>query len=256
MCDSSSGQRDATPCPAPESTTAPESLPAVSRGAIAMRLFRCEKLKRWGRLRRVVRDDCCEGATRASSEPFATTAHRSSAAAISATTSSSPQGWCGWVAGSRQMRVALGRPRRGGRGRFGSSRHEIHCPCGFPQSPPAGARNSRRQAQVRPRIEREFQAQAHSLENRESSNHQGLRDGETRTRTGDTTIFSRRVELSNSTKMPGNERVSAGCAWVSKPRRFHSFRRGSGDGRLLVSRWRPMLPGAGPLATENTRAQV
>ena len=222
-----------------------------------MRLFRCEKLKRWGRSRRVVRDDCCEGATRASSEPFATTAHRSSAAAISATTSSSPRGWCGWVAGSRQMRVALGRPRRGGCGRFGSSRHEIHCPCGFPQSPPAGARNSRRQAQVRPRIEREFQAQAHSLENREIQQpsgiapmaRPGLEPGTPRFQCVGSSSRTRR-------KLPGNERVSAGCAWVSNPRRFHSFRRGSGDGRLPVSRWRPMLPGAGPLATENTRAQV
>src|SRR5712692_6083959 len=60
-------------------------------------------------------------------------------------------------------------------------------------------------------------------------------DGETRTRTGDTTIFRRSLETlepgENTRKQGGCRRSLAGA----DPRRFHSFHGDSGDDRGLVA---------------------
>jgi hypothetical protein len=58
---------------------------------------------------------------------------------------------------------------------------------------------------------------------------QGFRDGETRTRTGDTTIFSRYVREALSRQIAGNAALSRRWSWVVDYRNLQAFTSGSGD---------------------------
>jgi hypothetical protein len=60
-------------------------------------------------------------------------------------------------------------------------------------------------------------------------------DGETRNRTGDTTIFRQAANLPNDARSLGEQRGSGSIAVRGKVRRFHSFLGGSGDGRRLIA---------------------
>jgi hypothetical protein len=64
-------------------------------------------------------------------------------------------------------------------------------------------------------------------------------DGETRTRTGDTTIFSRAVEPSSGREILEDKWVCADETPASDSRNLHPYRRNSGDGRPPIAFLRP-----------------
>jgi hypothetical protein len=89
------------------------------------------------------------------------------------------------------------------------------------------------QAHIRPKSGRRFLARLHPPENEKSRNHAGFRDGETRTRTGDTTILSRYLQAARRREIPGNDAVSAKMVQRSDVWNLRSFPGGSGvDGPL------------------------
>jgi hypothetical protein len=62
-------------------------------------------------------------------------------------------------------------------------------------------------------------------------------DGETRTRTGDTTISVVRSRVSNGFEIPGDMPIIAKPYEGSKVRKYRSFRLDSGDACRLISQW-------------------
>jgi hypothetical protein len=60
-------------------------------------------------------------------------------------------------------------------------------------------------------------------------------DGETRTRTGDTTIFRRAIAKLEVLKRPANSRTRGGPCTHWEPRKLRPFGRGLGDGGRVVS---------------------
>ena len=95
----------------------------------------------------------------------------------------------------------------GNRGRFDSRRRETPVSMRA-RARPIGPRRlfSGAQAQIRPRSSADFKRTPPHPQNGQSTNHAGFRHGETRTRTGDTTIFSRYVRAAERREIPGNER--------------------------------------------------
>ena len=78
----------------------------------------------------------------------------------------------------------------GNRGRLGLSRRESLVSMRAPARPLGTRRRfSGGLGPHQAHFDRRFQARVQAPENKKFSNHAGLRDGETRTRTGDTTIF-------------------------------------------------------------------
>ena len=95
----------------------------------------------------------------------------------------------------------------GNRGRFDSRRRET--PVSMrDRARPIGPRRlfSGAQAQIRPRSSADFKRTPSHPQNGQSTTHAGFRHGETRTRTGDTTIFSRYLLAARRREIPGNAR--------------------------------------------------
>jgi hypothetical protein len=80
--------------------------------------------------------------------------------------------------------------------------------------------------------------------------HRGSRSGETRTRTGDTTIFSRSLETLEPGGKPRKHAGSRNSLACAGPRRFHSFHGDSGDDPGFIA----FLANAQPGMTD-TRAE-
>ena len=86
---------------------------------------------------------------------------------------------------------------------------------------------------------RKFESALHQrLENRAAMRDCGPRNGETRTRTGDTTIFSRYVLAAASGEIPGEDVVFEDPARRVAVRSLRSFPRVSGDGGGSSPLWR------------------
>ena len=86
------------------------------------------------------------------------------------------------------------------------------------------------------------------LENPATMRDSSTCDGETRTRTGDTTIFSRAVVSLERRGNAANLRLRRGQAHVCKLRKFHGFLADSGDEGRLVSESGTRLPSSRPVA--------
>ena len=122
----------------------------------------------------------------------------------------------------------------GNRGRFDSRRRKTPVSMRA-RARPIGTRRlfSGAQAQIRSRSSALSSILALTLKNGLSNNHAGFRHGETRTRTGDTTIFSRYLQAGRRREIPGNRAVSAKQVQQSDVRNLRSFPGDSGvDGHL------------------------
>jgi hypothetical protein len=110
-----------------------------------------------------------------------------------------------WIAGSRRADSNSGH-NDGNRGRLGLSRRESLVSM---RAPALGTRRrfSGGLGPHQAHFDRRFQARVQAPENKKFSNHAGLRHGETRTRTGDTTIFSRAVRKLESAEKSCKQRT-------------------------------------------------
>jgi hypothetical protein len=83
----------------------------------------------------------------------------------------------------------------------------------------------------------------HNQKGGASSNHGPSSDGETRTRTGDTTIFSRARRPAQDGGIPGSHAVSAGTPRSPDVRSLRIFIAACGNGRRLRPKFRLALCG-------------
>jgi hypothetical protein len=96
------------------------------------------------------------------------------------------------------------------------------------------------------RISGPIRPRRHSPESRKSCSHAGLRDGETRTRTGDTTIFRSGLRGASGREIPGNKAVSTAVAAPAEYRYLRTFRFVCGMRRLHPTVGRLRCPCARP----------